>query len=141
MEEFSGKRERYITWQDMNKHLSYIKRNHYLIRYDKHLRGESLYLTAYIEDKPVYFRLTYKVGSYVCTYIVRKDEKPVMDQVSGTQAFQLLSRYYKVPRVDKRFCGRADEGGMSAAPFLYCNPKYEKQWLFAYGYDLNKAYA
>ena len=41
----------------------------------------------------------------------------------------------------EKVCGRADEGGLSASPILWYNPKYEGQWIDAYSYDLNSAYS
>ena len=136
---FTRFRERYIDASEMNSLLRYTTKYYNIVFGSK---GADLFKrTAYIEDGIVNFKLTLKIGSIPCTYICRKDSMEVHEQINGGEAFRILSTFYKVPRVDKKFCGRADEGGMSASPIIWYNPKYECQWVDAYGYDMNSAYS
>ena len=137
---FSRYRERYISVDEMNQHLKYVF-DYYDIEYRAKRSDETFRRTAFIEDLMVQFKLTYKKGSFACTYICRKDSEECTNKINGGEAFRILSKYYKVPKVDKKYCGRADDGGLSASPILWQNPKYEGQWLEAIGYDLNSAYS
>lgn len=142
---FTRKAVSYITVGEMNEHLDYV--NKYfavtVLKDDEDKDDEPFGRRAFIRDKKVYFELTYKRGSKVCTYKTRKDGSESDTQgTDGGEAFRIMSKYYKVPRVDERYCGRTDEGGLSASPILYFNPKYEGVWVDeAYGYDMNSAYA
>lgn len=136
---YTNKKTVYCTISEMNEHLKYIKGTYQII-FDKKNKNDDFLLKAYIEDLMVYFKLTYKRGKEACTYVVRKDGSNDMQKIEPREAFRIMSKYYKVPRIDRRFCGRAAEGGLSASPFLWINPKYEKQWVDAIGYDMNRAY-
>lgn len=133
-------REKYISVKEMNQHLKYVF-DYYRIEYRAKRADETFQRTAFLEDRMVQFRLSYKRGNFACTYICRKDSEEQSQQVNGGEAFRILSKYYKVPKVDKKYCGRADEGGLSASPLLWSNPKYEGKWHKAWGYDLNSAYS
>lgn len=138
-------RERYISIDEMNKHLNYVFKNYNIVYRDK-LSNETFKRTAFIHDALVNFKLTYKKGSFVCTYICRKDGNETMQQINGGEAFRILSRYYKVPKMTKEvigrnICGKKNDGGMSASPLIWTNPNYENQWIEAYEYDLNSAYS
>lgn len=124
----------------MNKHLKYVYK-YRNIQYRQKLECENFLLNAYIEDSVVIFQLTYKYGKSACTYVCRKDGVHNAQQITGIEAFRILSKYYKVPRMDEKFCGRAADGGLSASPILYYNPKYNATRQYAYGYDMNSAYA
>ena len=139
---FQRKRIKYITADEMNQHLKYVNK-YFNVIYREKLNSEPFKRNAYIKDREVNFELSYKKGSYACTYICRKDSyaETATQQTNGGEAFRILSQYYKVPRVDEKYCGRSDNGGLSASPFLWYNPKYEGQWIPAYGYDLNSAYS
>lgn len=137
---FSKHRERYISVEEMNKHLKYVF-DYYKVEYRAKRPNETFRRTAFLEDRMVQFKLTYKKGSIACTYICRKDSEEATQALNGGEAFRILSKYYKVPKVDKKYCGRADDGGLSASPLLWQNPKFEGQWLEAWGYDLNSAYS
>lgn len=137
---FSRYRERYISVEEMNEHLKYVEKTFEIV-YRAKEPGETFKRKAFIEDKQVYFKLSYKKGSFACTYICRKDGQNDDQKVNGGEAFRILSRYYKVPKMPEEICGRAEEGGLSASPILYCNPKFEGTRQKAWGYDLNSAYS
>ena len=137
---FSRYRKRYVTVAEMNEHLKYVFK-YYEVVYRKKSDKETFMRKAFLHDAQVNFELTYKKGSYACTYICRKDGEDVVQATDGGEAFRILSKYYKVPKMDESVCGRADDGGLSASPLLWHNSKYEGQWVEAYGYDLNSAYS
>lgn len=137
---FTRYRKQYVTVKEMNEHLKYVFK-YYEVVYRAKEKTETFMRRAFLEDKMVQFQLTYKKGSYACTYICRKDGEDVTQATDGGEAFRILSLYYKVPKVDKKYCGRADDGGLSASPILWHNPKFENQWVEAIGYDLNSAYS
>lgn len=137
---YSRHRKQYVTVDEMNKHLKYVF-EYYDVVYRAKTKEETFKRKAFLEDCMVNFRLTYKKGSYACTYICRKDGEDITQATDGGEAFRILSQYYKVPKVDEKYCGRADDGGLSASPLLWHNDKYENQWVDAYGYDLNSAYS
>lgn len=137
---FSRYKKRYVTAEEMNQHLKYVF-NYYKVEYRAKSKDETFKRTAFLEDCLVNFKLTYKKGPDACTYICRKDGEDIIQATDGGEAYRILCKYYKVPKMDDSICKRADEGGLSASPLLWHNPKYEGQWLDAYGYDLNSAYA
>lgn len=141
---FSNHREEYITIEEMNEHLKYVF-EYYDVQYRAKSPRETFKRKAFLEDRMVQFRLTYKKGSKACTYIVRKDSEDIIQSISGKEAFRILSKYYKVPKIthigEREIAKKGDLGGMSASPLLYENPKYENQKVYGYGYDLNSAYS
>lgn len=142
---FSRHRQRFITVDEMNQHLKYVFEYYEVVFRDK-TSSETFKRKAFIHDGLVKFTLTYKKGSYACTYICRKDTAEAAQYCDGGEAFRIMSQYYKVPRMTEEVVGReirgkADNGGLSASPLLWSNPKYEGKWEEAYGYDLNSAYA
>lgn len=127
---YSRKREVYVTADKMNEHLKFVKDI-------RNILYEAPYLpmgcNAFIEDKQIQFSLTYKIGSYACTYIVRKDESKKYSTIKGHDSYMTLSHYYKIPiYTDLRF---------SAKPLLWKNDLYDGTRNYAYGYDKNSAYA
>lgn len=137
---FSRHRIQYISADEMNEHLKYVF-EYYDVQYRAKDKRETFKRKAFLEDKMVQFKLTYKKGSFACIYICRKDEAENTQQTNGGEAFRILSQYYKVPKVDEKYCGRAENGGLSASPLIWYNNKFEGQWIEAYGYDLNSAYS
>ena len=124
----------------MNKHLKYVYQ-YRDIQYREKLSIETFSNKAFIEDFVVNFQLTYKKGSEAITYICRKDGMKNDQHIKGIEAYRILSHYYKVPKMDEKYCGKADMGGLSASPLLWFNEKYNKTKQYAYGYDMNSAYA
>ena len=142
---FSRHRKRFITIEEMNQHLKYVY-DYYEVVYRDKLSTETFKRKAFIHDGMVNFSLTYKKGSFACTYICKKDGTESIQQVDGGEAFRIMSQYYKVPKmteevVGRQVCGRNSEGGLSASPIIWYNENYQNQWIDAYGYDLNSAYS
>ena len=136
---FGRFRKQFVDFKTMNQHLKYCYNNRQILFRAKE-KNETFGIKAFIEDCEVQFKLTYRRGSKPCTYIFRKDGD-TSQVIDGGEAFRILSLYYKVPHVDEKYCGRYDEGGMSASPWLYKNDKYEGTRNKAYSYDLNSAYS
>lgn len=130
----------YISIDEMNDQLKYVRKTYKLTDGSKN-PGDVFGRTAYYEDKHVTFHLTYKKGSKVNTYICYKDSRYTEHRANPMEAYRILCTYYKVPKMNPEICGSVEEGGLSAAPLLWFNPKYEKQWITAYAYDMNSAYA
>ena len=144
---FKRLREEYISYQEMNKHLEYCK-EHRKIVYSA--PTNFIGYNAYIEDKQVFFTLTYKRHDKVIKYICRKDGKEDRQCINGMSAYvTLTSNYYKVPdfRGDsqvRKYLGYLEDQNKfakTARPFLYFNPKYEGIRLKAIGYDINSSYS
>ena len=138
----------YITYQEMNKHLAYC------YQWKNFVEGNPADYPvignyAVIENKLVYFRLTYRKGSKICTYICRKDDQDGTQFINGMEAYAILQHYYKCPdlREDPHFtkglmyCKEAQKFMLSARPLLYANPKYDRKRTPAIGYDLNSSYS
>lgn len=140
MTDFRRYKRRFITVQEMNQHLRYV-RDLYRLVFREKTAEDVMARNAFIEDRLVTFSLTYKRGNDVTTFICRKDGDDNSQVVDGLEAFRILSKYYQVPRMPEEVCGRADEGGLSASPFLWYNPRFEGQWVDAYSYDINSAYS
>lgn len=132
----------------MNEHLKYCALHRHLVAGPKPA-GKSFGFEAYIEDKQVKFMLSYKRGGIACTYVCRKDGQEEEQKVDGFNAYNTLSKYYKIPDMtkDELVCeglGWCEEQGKflsSAKPLLYSNPKYEGTRNDAIGYDLNSSYS
>lgn len=138
--DYRSYRKRFVTITEFNKHLSYCKKYFHLIFREKS-PDEYMSRNAYIVDRMVYTELTYKKGDYACTYITRKDGEKMVQTIEGVEAFRIMSRYYKVPRMPEDICKPARENGLSASPLLWYNDKYNNTRNYAYGYDMNSAYA
>ena len=131
----------HVTVSEMNEHLDYVRKNFYKIIEGKRNPDVPLLRCAYVEDKLVNFELTYRKGSHAATYICRKDSQEETQKIDGMEAFRILNLYYKVPHMPEKYCGRADEGALSASPLVWYNPKHEGTWNYAYAYDMNSAYS
>lgn len=130
-------RKAFVDMGEINKHLRFVRDNRLCIfRARENIEKVGHY--AYIDNKEVYFNLTYRDDKGdTCTYVFRKDGQADTQTIDGAEAFRILSKYYKVP--DYRSNEKVME--MSASPFLYKNKKYEgKRLNNVLGYDLNSAY-
>lgn len=112
--------------------------------FDKHEKGMPTKRRVYIEDKLVRFSVTLWTEEGKTEYTTRKDEEREDQQITGAEAFRIMSMYYKVPRIEETIpdiCQKRLLGGWSATPLMYANPKYKELRQYAIGYDLNGAYA
>lgn len=141
---FSRYKTEYVTVEEMNKRLKYAF-EYYDVQYRAKSPKETFKRKAFLEDRMVQFRLTYKIGTKACTWICRKDAEDVIQATDGGEAYRILCQYYKIPKIThiggREIAKKGDFGGMSASPLLYENPKYENQRVYGYGYDLNSAYS
>lgn len=143
---YKSKRLKYITVEEMNKHLKKINDCYVIIKGPKK-DNSPIGLRAYIEDKLVEFRLTYKRGSKVTTYITRKDMNEKRQETNGVKAYSIGQRYFKTPdmtHVVAKSC-RYNYGLkkflFTAKPILWKNDEYEGKWVQAYCYDVNSSYS
>jgi hypothetical protein len=112
--------------------------------FGKHEKGMPTKRRVYIEDKLVRFSVTLWTEEGKTEYTTRKDEEREDQQITGAEAFRIMSMYYKVPRIEETMpdiCQKRLLGGWSATPLMYANPKYKELRQYAIGYDLNGAYA
>lgn len=128
-----------ISVSEMNEHLKFVKKNWYIIKEQE--PEFPTFNTAYFVNRTIYFQLYYQLARECHFYQCRKDDKPIDDVVTGVEAFRILSKYYKVPRMPPEICGSINEGGLSASPILWYNPKFERTWQKAICYDRNSAYS
>ena len=146
---FVNKKISYITISEMNKHLEYCYKYKKIVQ-GKKPKNETFGIRAYVEDKLVYFYLSYKKGTKACTYICRKDGTEKLHMVSGMEAYRTLQKYYKTPnlrddetyRRQLHFSEEKNSFLLSAKPLLFNNPNFEmKENLNCISYDLNSSYS
>ena len=123
------KKIQYLTVEEMNQKLEMVKKYYILIKGPK--KGE-FGLNAFLEDKRIETVLSIKEGSKSYEYHCRKDTIEFNKNMTGAEAFKIVSQYFKIPEAKCEY---------SAKPFLYYNKKYNKTRQQAYGYDLNSAYS
>lgn len=128
-------REEYVDANQLSEHLEYCYKFRDIQKRAK-LDSEVIGFNAFLEDKLIQVRLTYKKGSKACTYIFYKDGRKENQKINGGDAFKILNQYYHIPRFSD-----ASILGMTSSPFLYYNPKYNRQRVKAIGYDMNSAYS
>lgn len=143
---FKAKKIEYLTAEEMNKHLVVINECYKIVKGPKKDK-EPFGLRAFIEDKLVEFRLTYKKGSKVTTYVTRKDKNEKRQETSGLKAYAIGQRYFKTPDM-VQVCSKSAKYSytfkkfmFSAKPILWKNEEYEGKWVEAYSYDVNSSYS
>ena len=143
---FKNTRIEYLTAEEMNKHLEVINECYAITLGPKRDRLP-FGIRAFIEDKLVEFRLTYKKGTKVTTYVCRKDSTEKRQETTGIKAYAVGQRYFKAPDMTA-ICSRTARYSynfrkflFSAKPFLWKNEKYEGVWTEAYLYDINSSYS
>lgn len=135
MSYFVRHRIKYLNIEEFNKHLIFCKKYRKIVFDELMLfkfKYGSIGMHAIIDDKLTNVSLTYIDGSYVCTYICRKDGLLREGDITGLSAYITLSRYYKVPHKEVNF---------SASALLWYNERFVKTRQYAYEYDINSAYA
>lgn len=141
-----NKREYWISVEDMNNWLKYVKENgykkaEYPIWYFWDT-GKSLYNYYFIEDDLVNFALRFKFAGKLVNFYCRKDgeNEQRIGTVSGTVAFRILSQYYKVPHIDPKYCADGDLC-LTSTSLLWYNKVYDNTRNYCYGYDINSAFS
>lgn len=121
-----------VSVEEFNALLDYV-RPIYEVVYDAPDCTRTMGRYAYVNEHQTKVELTFKKGTKVVTYVARLDgrygDEP---DVTGSDAFAIGQRYYKVPERQANF---------SAKPLLYYNPAYEYERMHAYAYDINSAYS
>lgn len=150
---YKRKKEKIVSIKEMNKILSYISKNYLLIDGEK--AKPNFIRFAYYENNQVNFKVTFRKGADVCTYMCRKDGDRKLQSIKGQDAFRILKQYLghddkfdlrKSDKIDiwKKLLGWDDKDKKflaTAKPFMYYNEKYENQRLRAYSYDMNSSYS
>lgn len=143
---FKKERIEFISAEEMNKHLEIINECYIIVR-GKKKDNKPIGIRAFIEDKMVEFRLTYRKGTKVTTYVVRKDMSEKKQEITGVKAYAIGQRYFHTPDMTQ-VCSRSARYSynfkkfmFSAKPILWKNDKFEGQWLEAYSYDVNSSYS
>lgn len=140
---FFNKRIHFLTCKEMSELINKLSFTHEFI-FHEYKSGMPTKRKAYIDDKLVRFTVTIWNNEGKTEYTTRKDEEREEQKITGAEAFRIMSKYYKVPRVEKYFpdiCQKRLLGGWSATPIMYANPVYRGEKRYAIGYDLNGAYA
>lgn len=143
---FKAERVEFVTPQKMNEHLALVNECYKIILGQK--KDDLPFgIRAFIQDNMVEFKLTYKRGSKVTTYITRKDLSEKRQVTTGCKAYAVGQRYFKAPDMTK-ICSKSAKFNwqfkkflFSAKPFIWKNDKYEGKWLEAYSYDVNSSYS
>lgn len=129
----------YLTIEEMNDQLKYAKQ-YRRITFEKPEEHRQTQDTAYISDGMRYFDLWIRRGTLKHHYRICKDGEDLIETISGAEAFRVLNTFYKVPRVNM-LCDKAKGDYVAASPYLFKNPRFERQRVYAYAYDQNSAYA
>lgn len=150
---YKRNREKIVNIKEMNKILSYISKNYILVEGEKTTPNFRRF--AYYIDKQINFKITFKKGATVCTYMCRKDGERKLQSIKGQDAFRIVKQYLghddkfdlrKNENIEiwKKILGWDDKDKKflaSARPFLYYNEAYENQRVRAYSYDINSSYS
>lgn len=146
--------EKLLDIKEMNDLLKYVSKRYIMVNGEK-ARFSDFRRFAYYINSQVNFKITLKVGNKVCTYKCRKDGDRQLQSIIGGDAFRICKQYVgkndkfdlrNNPHIDlwKKVLCWSDEDDkflIGAKPILYYNPKYEKQRLRAYSYDINSSYS
>lgn len=146
---YSNKRKKFITVDEMNQHLKYVQQ-YYILHQGKKPDNTLFKRNAYYEDNQIQFKLTYRKGSYACTYICRKDNEEVKQQIEGLESYRILCKYAKIDKLNEdkywqKQLGYDEKDRVfkqpCVKPLLYSNPEYEGRRVIAKSYDMNSAYS
>lgn len=140
---FFNKRIHFLTCEEMSKLIDKLSYTHEFV-FCEHVAGMPIKRKAYIEDRLVKFSVTTWTDEGKTEFTTRKDEEREDQRISGAEAFRIMSKYYRVPRIEEflpEICQKRMLGGWSATPIMYANPLYKGKRQYAIGYDLNGAYA
>lgn len=119
---------------EINEKLSYIKKCCF-IHFSKPVKRNHIGYNAYIWTGDVRLHVLARFEGKVKEYVFSLCENEKLAPITGGQAFNILSRYVKVQRLED-----PNSYGSSSA-ILYKNPKFNKKRVLAYEYDINSAFA
>lgn len=153
---YKRNREKIISIEEMNKILAYVRNNYLLINTEEKMMNLNNFCRyAYYTDSLINFKITYKKGATVCTYMCRKDGERKLQSIKGQDAYRIVKQYLghndsfdlrKSDKIEawKKILGWDDINKKflaTAKPLLYYNEKYEGQRLKAFSYDINSSYS
>ena len=133
----SFRRSKIVPVYDMGEFNMLLKeaQDKCIIRYGKKENNETLGYRAYVWEDLTKVHLLAKLKSKTKEYVFSLCEGEILEEVSGGQAFAIMSRYARIQR-----CKSPETKG-SAAALLYKNPKFAGKRVKAYEYDINSAFA
>lgn len=143
MNNFNGKRIRYVDVDTMRQLLDDCRRRKFCYNRDYVSGKDKLEGNAFILDKLVELHLTTKHEGKKTTFICFKDGRDYVPGTNGLIAFNLLNRFWKVPRLPQKQVEQLNLDGLySASPLLDYNPLFENTRIEdCWCYDLNSAYS
>lgn len=129
----------YLTVDEMNEQLAFARkyRNITFEKPEEHRQGQDV---AYISDGMKYFDLYIRRGTKKHHYRIAKDGSDLKEVITGAEAFRVINTFYKIPRINM-LCDRQKGDYVAASPYLFKNPRFERQRVYAFAYDQNSAYA
>ena len=142
MTKFYGKRYRFVDIETMQEILKTCNNKIcYPRAYDS--KKDKLEGRAFIEDKLVELHVTLKWQGKKTTFVTYKDGRDYIPGTNGLNAFNLLNRFWKVPRLSQEQVSKLNMDGLySASPLLDYNSRFENKRIEdCWCYDLNSAYS
>lgn len=128
---FHFRRRIFVSPEEMNLHLEYVRQFRALRFCNPLVYEEKIGKYAYIDERLIELRLTYKKGKYIATYITRLDGD-TRTLMTGGECYNILQRYYKTPKRMVNF---------SSKQLLWRNTNYDRTRNYAYSYDKNSAFS
>lgn len=130
MNKYFNKKKKIVKKDEFKKHLDFCNKERIIFEEEPEKIGETF---AWLNISKTKIELTYSINNKPCTYILYRDERNNYHTITGLDAYRILSQYYKIPKIKLET--------FSAIPLLWYNKKYSGTRNYAYGYDLNSAYA
>ena len=140
--------EVFITIEDFNKELARVKATRQIVFencaniYLKTQNWRGFKCNAYVWDTGRgTIHLAYRMGGKSFNFVTSVDgqdkERAEKEVVSGGRAWCVANRYNHI----EPNCPNLGKKLPSVSGLLYHNPNYERQWIKAWHYDMNSAYA
>lgn len=133
---FKRKKIRFVDVDEMRELLAYAKKFRYIIFGEPE---SPLSYYAFIEDTMTRVKLTMFYKGEGCTYVFRKDLLDSMEEITGLDAYQQLTKDYS-RRMGHTVPFFEDEFGSARAILAFKN-EYNFRRVNAICYDQNSAYA
>lgn len=147
---YRSKNVKFITIEEFNKHLAYVKKFRNVVFKKREIPGDPMEANVIIDIVNIF--LTYRVAGKTTTYSTRLDGDDATTKITGLLAYQTICKYYKVPNMSQikwmeKSSHQIGEKNqiqwviLSASPLLYYNVKYSGQEIEnCYSYDMTSAY-
>lgn len=131
------KKAKAIILKDLNEVNTLLKdlKERCFIVFRKKEKEERIGYCAYIWEDLMTLNILARVKNKVNLYKFSLCESVQLVPLTGAEAFNIMSRYYKIQKIED-----PDKYGTSSA-ILYKNPKFNGKRVKAYEYDINSAFA